>query len=261
MATHGTLFSNSFSRAVSTFGLQVRSKDTRAVAGRVRSELASAGLDDPRVFSKVLEGITPEAFLLELLPGLSAVDPDLVTEVDKLLRAARIMTVSMSNSQVSPFLVDGVGYERGRLQGDRDKKQAVEAASSGEVWEPGPVKRRRVAPGSAVVAGSMASTEQREQSKWARKFVEMVRGKSFPAVVDAEKTDDPERALADLLGSSRPGTVRLRMRTWLAMSRWMVVAKGRAWPSCSADIVDYINARRDEDRKTSFPKQLASAVR
>ena len=115
--------------------------------------------------------------------------------------------------------------------------------------------------GSAEGAGSMADAEQREQSKWARKFIEMVRGKSFPAVVAAETTDNPERALADLLGSSRSGTVRLRMRTWLAMSRWMLVAKGRAWPSCSADIVDYINARRDEDRKTSFPKQLASAVR
>ena len=163
---------------------------------------------------------------------------------------------------VSPWLRDAVQYERGRLEQDAGKRRAeLEARASDEPWVPAPAKRPRFGPGRGGELGSLGDRDRREMGKRTRKFIEAVRDQEFPAIQAARQTSDFDRSLSELVGSSRSGTMRLRMRMWSSMSRWLEVMKGRSWPASAADAVDYLHARLQEGGKQSLPRHLAASIR
>ena len=243
------------------FGDEIGDKDQRQVAGEVKGELEALGLTDPRVFLEVVGSRTATDFLKELSAHFRDDMVGVVAAMRELMCRATVLARASRNATVSPWLSDAVLYERARRDQEVERKRAEQAQSSGELWVPLVAKRRRVLQEEEGGVGSLVEKDRRELDKWTTKFVGLVRGTSYPAVRAAEATGDPERSLAELLGSSRSGTVKLRLRAWLTMSRWLVVVKGRSWPTSAADIVDYLHARMTEERKQAFPRHLASAVR
>ena len=55
------------------------------------------------------------------------------------------------------------------------------------------------------------------------------------------------------MGRSKPSTVRLRVRSWEAFSRWIGLNRGRMWPQGPADLIDYVKAMVDVPAPRSFP--------
>jgi len=243
-------------------GLQGRGKK---VAEAIVSAIVAYGLDDPATFLQTVGPIGPRAFLRELdvvIP--EAVFEEIVGATEKLLSRAVVADRARRNSEAfsSPWLLDAVRY--GRRQRDQEvagQMAEQEAYVPEDLWRPAPAKKRRAGPDDVVAPGSLLEKDRKELGYWSRRFADTVRSYDFPAVLAAKETDDFERSLGELVGGSRSGTVRLRLRTWFALSRWLLVVKGRAWPNGSADIVDYLHARLAEGGKQTFPQNLSAAVR
>ena len=86
-------------------------------------------------------------------------------------------------------------------------------------------------------------------------------GLSFPAVVATKSTANPDIALDSLVGVSRAGTLRKRVRTWETFSRWLGMTRGRVWPEGVQDVVDYLHMQTEENPRSSFPKSFAASLR
>ena len=63
-----------------------------------------------------------------------------------------------------------------------------------------------------------------------------------------------------LVGRARPGTVRLRVRSWEAFGRWLEISRGRAWPKDARDLIDYVKDMVALPAPRSFPVQFGGAV-
>jgi len=181
----------------------------------------------------------------------------LVSGLSSLLASARAHTerARRSDSLLSPFLADALAYERKR----RAEAAPEEKKEDESNWTPREAQRkfRRTTVGDS----SLASRESREYNRWLERFVDAVRACKAPAVLATEKTADPEQSLKELVGASRAGTIRTRVRHWEALVRWLSAAKGVQWPRCAADVVDYVHARQAEELRVSFPRALAAAIR
>ena len=67
--------------------------------------------------------------------------------------------------------------------------------------------------------------------------------------------------MKSLLGGSRVGTVRKRVRAAEKLSRWLWLTRQRRWPQHAADVVDYLHASMAEAPWLSFPRELGRCWR
>lgn len=63
----------------------------------------------------------------------------------------------------------------------------------------------------------------------------------------------PRGPVRFLVGSARPGTVRLRVRTWEPFAWWFWLKKGKNWPQNPMDIVESVQERVFEAAPASWP--------
>ena len=54
------------------------------------------------------------------------------------------------------------------------------------------------------------------------------------------------KTLKGVLGRSRAGTIRLRVRAWEAYTRWLLWRRERRWPTSAVDVVDYVAEKMSE---------------
>ena len=120
---------------------------------------------------------------------------------------------------------------------------------------------RRLRLEKAVASGAeRASVEDGERDRWCKVLHHYLVESNTPAVKFANGCLDPERALRSFVGRARASTVRSYVRIWGMWRRWLLNAKGRAWPAGAEDLVDYLHSRLDEPCGPSVPQTLLQAV-
>ena len=81
-----------------------------------------------------------------------------------------------------------------------------------------------------------------------------------PAYLSAAASADPEAARRSMLGSSRAGTIRCRVRAWEEYTRWLSLRRGRVWPETVLDLTDYVHERMRDRPVVSFPLTFSAAA-
>ena len=61
-----------------------------------------------------------------------------------------------------------------------------------------------------------------------------------------------------LCGKTRPGTLRLRVRSWEEYARWLLADRAKVWPDAPADLVDDLRAMVSEAAAKSVISPFAA---
>ena len=96
--------------------------------------------------------------------------------------------------------------------------------------------------------------------KWSQRFATILQTAQVPSWDVAQEAEDPSASIMGMVGKARPATIKKRVRTWELFSRWLMWRRGRAWPSSSVDLVDYIHETVAEGCFASFPEVFRAAV-
>ena len=96
------------------------------------------------------------------------------------------------------------------------------------------------APRLKAGGASLVEQDAKAYSKWAHRFIEVLRFAEVPARYEAEGAGEPEKLLAGLLGKARTGTIRVRVRAWEALARWLAFRRGYTWPQKPRDLVEFV---------------------
>ena len=108
--------------------------------------------------------------------------------------------------------------------------------------------------------GGLAETDAKERKKWVERLLVILRHLVGPSWKRTRDLEGPTRGEDGLAGAARPGTIKVRVRAWEAMARWLLARRGRAWPGDEVDVIDYLWACMGERPSVSFPRSLGSAV-
>jgi len=233
------------------------------VAARIRRQLLDLGLEDPAVFLEFTAGLDTEA-LFELFVPDADLDEKIAKELKTLVTSAARMqgVAARASCGVSPALRDTVSFLKRKGAGDSaGNGRREEEDLNVNDWTPHGARRKYRRKLLTETPGSQAEKDRNETVKWVSRFRTLVEGLSFPAIAAAKLTANPEMALDSLVGASRAGTLRKRVRTWETFSRWLAMTRGRVWPAGVQDIVDYLHMQTEENPRTSFPKSFAASLR
>ena len=126
-----------------------------------------------------------------------------------------------------------------------------QSAGAGTSWRPCKRIRRATCIGDA---------DRILMAKWCARLSAILEKGDTPSWRQARNAADPASAIAGFVGKARPTTVKKRVRDWEVMTRWLQWFRGRQWPACSTDLVDYLAARVAQGCPPSFPESLRSAV-
>jgi len=119
---------------------------------------------------------------------------------------------------------------------------------------------RRFSRNSDGITSGLASSDRKERDKWNARLAKIFASVGAP-VVEGTSGEDPKLLIEMAVGRSRPSTVRLRVRSWEAFSRWLGLNRGRSWPQGPPDLIDYIKAMVDVPAPRSFPSSFSGSAR
>ena len=68
------------------------------------------------------------------------------------------------------------------------------------------------------------------------------------------------KTLEGLLGRSRAGTARLRVRCWESFGRWLTWRREKRWPGSAVDVVDDVAEKMSEAPAASFLRSFGASL-
>ena len=233
-----------------------------SLARDLRGVLALEGAIDPRVLAIAGED-GPGALVALALPGAEP-SAALLGRVGLLLEAAAREGERLMGERLRE--PEGLGDAAALARRRKREREAVAAEASREgktgdrPWTPRGEARLRM-PRLGQGATGLASRDTKLRRRWLDRFVAILVENGVPAAREAERSSDPGRQLAGLAGRARAATLRLRVRAWEKMSRWLDTRFGHKWPASEAEVLDYMWMVLDESPKASFPAQLRSSLK
>ena len=120
--------------------------------------------------------------------------------------------------------------------------------------------KRRLRRAAAGRSTGMAQQDQVQRDRWNARLGDVLVGAGAPSVRDNEGSEDLKTTVQALVGRARPGTVRLRVRSWEGFTRWLVMSKGRMWLASARDIIDCVKDMVGLPAPASFPAQFGGAI-
>lgn len=102
---------------------------------------------------------------------------------------------------------------------------------------------------------SAAAGDAKAMGRWLPRF-EALLVKAGAPVVDG--VADVSAKVRILCGKTRPGTLRLRVRSWEEYARWLLADRAKVWPDAPADLVDYLQAMVAEAAAKSVISHFAA---
>ena len=151
-----------------------------------------------------------------------------------------------------PRIADVLGaLERGKKR-DHEDGCVVGSTADGAFK---PKMRVTWAPGTAGVS-RLSDVDRVSYDRWAKRATDLLREADVPAWALVKDTVDPGKTLKGLLGRSRAGTVRLRVRSWESFTRWLMWRREKRLPGSAVDVVDYVAEKMSEAPAASFPRSL-----
>ena len=106
-----------------------------------------------------------------------------------------------------------------------------------------------------------AARELKLQGIWTKKLVEELQASEALVLKKLQLSLDPERASELLAGSARPNTLKRYVASYRLWRICLRETKVRLPPGKSADLVDYLLARKDENCGRSVPESIMKAIR
>ncbi len=82
----------------------------------------------------------------------------------------------------------------------------------------------------------------------------------LPAVGTALETADPQETMVGFTGKTRAATLRGYAKSWGRFREWLMMARGRCFPSGVLDLIDYLHVLLGEPAKPSVPGTFLQAV-
>ena len=220
-----------------------------------KGALVAHGLHDPRKLVTVINDGVDQ--LLNDMFSEAVVEEELRRKVIELVELVPRAAAWADRAQY-PYgreeLADGLAVLTGRKERQRESNGSAGGllpVTSGVV-----LKKARLNRGTS----SLTAREAVAYQKWSERFVQILRYSNTPAWEQAERTEDPEKFLASLMGSTRASTVSARVRAWEALGSWLRVRRSISWPREPADVVEYIWSYMREHPAPSFPRRLMAAL-
>ena len=105
------------------------------------------------------------------------------------------------------------------------------------------LKRRKSASERVIDKGARATEEARLKTEYALKLAGVLKEAGLPVCQIIEGVEDAEEAWQRLFGSRRAKTLRNRFRSWSSFREWLVISRGRVYPTGIPDVLDYANER------------------
>ncbi|CAE8608117.1 unnamed protein product [Polarella glacialis] len=106
-----------------------------------------------------------------------------------------------------------------------------------------------------------AAAEEVERLRWNEQVCQILIRNDFPVLRVAATSLDPDKALSNCTGRARSKTLRKKVRTWLAIEKWLVATFGLMWPASSGQVVDYLVDRAAEPCGKTVPAAAVAALR
>ena len=218
------------------------------------------GVYDTRVLADLFGSEDPKIFIKEIL-GKDALE----LTADEDMKIANFKKKVLSGAQVEKRMRDSESYCHDLLKVTKERR-IQEAETPDKRANPSPlpgllVGLKRFRGRTSGTAGGLAEEDKKEKkNKWTERFAAALRKADAPVVrgqADMELIITAEMAV----GRARPGTVRLRLRSWEAFSRWLALSRGRRWPSRPKDLVDYVREMVAVPAPASFPISFSCAAR
>ena len=215
------------------------------------------GVDNARVLHE-LWGAEVEATVMELL-GVEVGDLTLEERayLEQVARRAEEMARVEKRIRSSESHLDD---EAAVLKAARS---AVPVSSSASAKPPLPGLRagmKRVGGRGRGGTGSLAEQDRVLRDRWNERLGAALVRVNAPTVQDCLGRGDLKQTVEMLVGRARPGTVRLRVRSWEAFGRWLEIGRGRTWPADARDLTDYVKDMVSLPAPRSFPAQFGGAV-
>ncbi|CAE8624964.1 unnamed protein product [Polarella glacialis] len=113
----------------------------------------------------------------------------------------------------------------------------------------------------AILPEQRATEEEIERKRWNQFVCDIVIRNDLPVLRVAATSLDPDRALANCTGRARSRTLRKKVRTWLAIEKWLIATFGQSWPSSAGQVVDYLEDRAQEPCGRTVPATAISSLR
>ena len=105
------------------------------------------------------------------------------------------------------------------------------------------LKKRKSASERVIDKGARATEEARLKTEYALKLAGVLKEAGLPVCQIIEGVEDAEEAWQRLFGSRRAKTLRNRFRSWSSFREWLVISRGRVYPTGIPDVLDYANER------------------
>jgi len=238
-------------------------EDERGVFKKFAGELQKHGLWDPRYLSPLnFEGA--KSLFESAMGGEVQCTENLERAVDKLLKAAAReadWTDRLNRPLCDPRIDDVITVETRNAK--RRKQEEETGGGPGGSFGVGSSTVRVRATWSATraaVTKQLAEIDEGQMEKWAGRAVKILEEAGTPSWIYASSADNPPLVVRGLLGKARASTIRLRVRSWEAFSRWLWLRRGRLWPTCVLDILEYVTERMAEAPVATFPKAFGAAL-
>ena len=233
-----------------------------AEAGRLATipgRLTDLGVADVRVLADLMEPAGLSGLCSELLGergvGFTPDELETIARVEQAVSRSATVLKRIRGNETHADDVHAVA---------RARRAASSSTGSTTSTPPRPLPGlrsgfRRRARASGGMAG-MTSIDQKERERWNTRMTAALLSAGAPVLTGVAEGDMSE-IVAMAIGRARPGTVRLRLRSWEAFSRWLALNRSRTWPSGPQDLVDYIRTMVSVPAPPSFPASFSGALR
>jgi hypothetical protein len=110
---------------------------------------------------------------------------------------------------------------------------------------------------------AVADAEEKHRRRWLDQFIEVLRATDLPASRLAVEALDPDAFLRRCAGGSRVGTLRIRVRTWQKVERWLAAAGVSCFPQGETGVtsfLSYLELRAQEPCARTVPSTLLTTL-
>ena len=122
------------------------------------------------------------------------------------------------------------------------------------------VRKTRLNQNLTLEVGNPLQVAEDERVRWAMVLAEFITEAKLPVVTMVQGSEDVQRSWSRIFGSRRAKTLRNRATTWKRFYIWLLLNRGRSWPTQVGDVMDYLEGRIQDGCGPAAPQGLMGAL-
>ena len=122
------------------------------------------------------------------------------------------------------------------------------------------VRKTRLSQCLTLEVGNPLQVAEEERIRWANNLAQYIIEARLPVLTMIQESEDQQKSWARIFGSRRAKTLRNRATMWKRYYVWLLLNRGRAWPTKIGDVLDYLEGRIEDGCGPTAPQGLMGAL-